>query len=210
MQLMAKIIVRYQNQILGEHSLKPGFTTIGRLPTNPICIENLGISRNHAFILGDIGRKLFILEDLQSLNGSYVNKKRVHKCLLKHNDVITIGQHALEFLEEAVAVAVPTPVVPSGFAASLVDEAGGKVLPLAKDINYIGNSSADDIHVPGIMVGRQFASIDRKGTAWVVNQLVKRFSSLKVNGEEVNSAFLKDGDMLEAGGMKFIFRLAGG
>src|SRR6185436_14699021 len=98
---MAKIVIRFQSQILGEHRLAPGFTTIGRLPAHPICIENLGISRNHAFILGDIEEKIFILEDLQSLNGTYVNKKRVHKYLLKSNDVITIGQHALEYMEEA-------------------------------------------------------------------------------------------------------------
>ena len=99
--IMAKIVIRYQNQILGEAQLRPGFNTIGRLPAHPICIENLGISRNHAFIIGDIEEKIFILEDLQSLNGTYVNKKRVHKCLLKSNDVITIGQHALEYLEDA-------------------------------------------------------------------------------------------------------------
>ena len=62
----------------------------------------MGISRHHAFILGDVESKIFILEDLQSLNGTYVNKKRIHKCLLKPNDVITIGQHALEYLEDVI------------------------------------------------------------------------------------------------------------
>jgi pSer/pThr/pTyr-binding forkhead associated (FHA) protein len=204
---MAKIVIRYQNQILGEAHLRPGFNTIGRLPAHPICIENLGISRNHAFIIGDVEEKIFILEDLQSLNGTYVNKKRVHKCLLKPNDVITIGQHALEYLEE---IQRPKPA-PAPLAASQGREPflevmdSGKTIPLVKETTYFGNSSSDDIHIPGLMIGKQFASIDRKGTVWVINLLVKRFSRIILNGEEVNSARLKDGDEIDVGGVKFRF-----
>lgn len=201
---MSKIVVRYQNQILGEHLLRAGFATIGRLPTHPICIENLGISRNHAFILGDVEAKIFILEDLQSLNGTYVNKKRVHKYLLKNNDVITIGQHALEYLEDDLR-AKEASVQPQGQVPYLDSEETGKSIALVKETTYFGNSSSDDIHIPGLMVGKQFASIDRKGTAWVINLLVKRFSNLKVNGLEVHSARLKDGDQLEVGGIRFRF-----
>ena len=208
---MAKIVIRYQNQILGEAQLKPGFNTIGRLPAHPICIENLGISRNHAFILGDIEEKIFILEDLQSLNGTYVNKKRVHKCLLKSNDVITIGQHALEYREDVHRPwEMPAPAQPA-LAREPILEAieSGKTVPLVKETTYFGNSSSDDILIPGLMIGKQFASIDRKGTVWVINLLVKRFSQIKLNGEEVNSARLKDGDEIEVGGVRFRFLLPG-
>ncbi len=202
---MAKIVIRYQNQILGEAQLRPGFNTIGRLPAHPICIENLGISRNHAFIVGDVEEKIFILEDLQSLNGTYVNKKRVHKCLLKSNDVITIGQHALEYLEDVPrpreAPAAPAP----GREPYLELMETGKAIPLMKETTYFGNSSSDDIHIPGLMIGKQFASIDRKGTVWVINLLVKRFSHIILNGEEVHSARLKDGDEIELGGVRFRF-----
>jgi pSer/pThr/pTyr-binding forkhead associated (FHA) protein len=206
---MAKIVIRYQNQILGETRLSPGFNTIGRLPAHPICIENLGISRNHAFILGDIEEKIFILEDLQSLNGTYVNKKRVQKCLLKPNDVITIGQHALEYLEDApppreTQAPAAAPLL-SGREPVLEAIGSGQAFSLAKETTYFGNSSSDDIHIPGLMIGKQFASIDRKGTVWVINLLVKRFSQIKLNGEEVNSARLKDGDEIEVGGVAFRF-----
>ncbi len=203
---MAKIVIRFQNQILGETTLQAGFNEIGRLPSHPICIENLGISRHHAIILGDIDHKIFILEDLQSLNGTYVNKKRVIKCLLKSNDVITIGQHALEFIEDVVKTKTPTPSAQvKGLDPILQSQETGKSIRLEKETTYFGNSSSDDIHIPGLMVGKQFASIDRKGTAWVINLLVKRFSQLKVNGNEINSARLSDGDEIEAGGVKFQF-----
>lgn len=209
---MAKIVIRYQNQILGETQLRPGFNTIGRLPAHPICIENLGISRNHAFILGDVDERIFVLEDLRSLNGTYVNKKRVHKWLLRPNDVITIGQHALEYLEEEQA---PPPVPPTAYPEAkrpepwLEAQADDKIIALTKETTYFGNSSSDDILIPGLMIGKQFASIDRKGTVWVINLLVKRFTHIKVNGEEVTSARLKDGDAIEVGGAIFRFRLPG-
>jgi hypothetical protein len=206
---MAKIVIRYQNQILGETHLRPGFNTIGRLPAHPICIENLGISRNHAFILGDIEEKIFILEDLRSLNGTYLNKKRVHKCMLKPNDVITIGQHALEFVSETQKPqAAPASYAVSKSPDPWLEAQGTETrIPLVKETTYFGNSSSDDIHIPGLMIGKQFASIDRKGTVWVINLLVKRFSQIKLNGEEVASARLKDGDAIEVGGVAFSFRM---
>ena len=153
---------------------------------------------------------------MQSLNGTYVNKKRIHKYLLKPNDVITIGQHALEYLEDAIKTTDATSpnsagsiksALPTGFEPCLESLETGKSIPLIKETTYLGNSSTDDIHIPGLMVGKQFASIDRKGTVWIINQLVKRFSQLKLNGEEINSARLKDGDEIEAGGIKFRFLL---
>jgi FHA domain len=216
---MPKIVVRHQNQTLAEFALHPGVNSIGRLPTHTVCIENLGISRNHAFILGDIEEKIFVLEDLKSLNGTYVNKKRVHKHLLQNGDVITIGQHALEFREESLQsrpapkATTPTasetgasaPAAPKG--VFLEDLADAKRYPLAKDVIYFGNSSTDDIHIPGLMVGKNFASLNRRGDTWIANLLVKRFSHLRLNGEDIVSAKLKDRDVLDVAGLRFRFIL---
>lgn len=204
---MAKVIVRYQNQPLGEFRLRPGFNTIGRLPSHPISIENLGISRNHAFILGDAGGKVFVLEDLKSLNGTYVNKRRVAKHWLKPSDVITIGQHHLEYVEGEDGTSAIPAGEPGAGEPWLEEPETGKKFPLTKDVVHFGNSSADDIHIPGLMVGRNFASLNRKGTVWVINLLVKRFSQLRVNGEEIHSAKLSDGDSLEVAGVAFVFHV---
>lgn len=203
---MPKIIIRSQNRQVGEHALKPGFTSIGRLPSNDICVENLGVSRLHAFILGDKRGEVFVLEDLGSLNGTFVNKKRVQKWLLRANDTIALGQHQLEFLVPESPTAEPFSRT-TGLEPYLLATLGGNRIPLLKDITYFGNSSADDVHIPGLMVGRHFASIDRKGTAFYVNMLVPRFQQLRVNGGEVRSAPLEDGDRLEVGGVEFTFHL---
>lgn len=223
---MPKIVVRHQNQTLAEFGLHRGINSIGRLPTHTVCIENLGISRNHAFVLGDIEQKVFVLEDLKSLNGTYVNKKRVHKHLLQHGDVITIGQHSLEFREESLQArtAIQSPMesasltglallaaveAESGDSACLEDLADGKRYSLPKEVIFFGNSSADDIHIPGLMVGKNFASLNRKGSQWIANLLVKRFSHLRLNGEDIVSAKLKDRDVLDVAGVRFRFLEAG-
>jgi pSer/pThr/pTyr-binding forkhead associated (FHA) protein len=204
---MAKLIVRYQNQTVGEHALQAGFNDIGRLPACPIRIDNPGISRQHAFILGDREGKIFIVEDLQSLNGTYVNKRRAQKHLLRSGDVLTLGQHTLEFVEEAAPPVAAADEAPAGKDPSLEEIPSGRRHALIKDTVYFGNSSSDDIHIPGLMVGKNFASLNRKGTAWVVSLLVKRFSELRLNGEEIRSSQLEDGDTLEVAGVKFVFRL---
>jgi hypothetical protein len=218
---MPKIVVRHQNQTLAEFALHPGVNSIGRLPTHTVCIENLGISRNHAFILGDLEEKVFVLEDLKSLNGTYVNKKRIHKHLLQNGDVITIGQHALEFREESlqarpaptqVSAAVAPESSPSAASQPsgvfLEDLAEGNRFPLNKDVIFFGNSSTDDIHIPGLMVGKNFASLNRRGDTWIANLLVKRFSHLRLNGEDIVSAKVKDRDVLDVAGLRFRFILA--
>ncbi len=204
---MAKFILRYQNQTVSEHNLGPGFNNIGRLPSNSIRVDNPGISRQHAFVLGDAGGGIFVIEDLESLNGTYVNKRRVQKHWLRPGDVVTVGQHTLEFVEdEGGSTAVGAPAAHEPYLEELP---AGKKHALHKDVVYFGNSSADDIQIPGLMVGKNFASLNRKGNIWVANLLVKRFSQLRLNDEEIHSAKVEDGDALEVAGVKFVLHLPG-
>jgi len=208
---MPKIVVRHQNKTVAEFPLHPGMNSIGRLPTHTVSIENLGISRNHAFILADRDEKIFVLEDLKSLNGTYVNKKRIEKYLLRHGDVITIGQHILEFRQDETQAAnagIPSaedssPGDSKPGSAWLEDLSNGKKIVLDKETVFFGNSSADDIPIPGIMVGKNFASLNLKGSTWIANLLVKRFSHLRINGEDVVSAKLRPGDILDVAGFRF-------
>lgn len=69
--------------------------TIGRSEDNVITIENLAVSSHHAKIdsVGDS----FLLTDLQSKNGCFVNEKMVSTHWLQDGDVIHIGKHTLRF-----------------------------------------------------------------------------------------------------------------
>jgi pSer/pThr/pTyr-binding forkhead associated (FHA) protein len=68
---------------------------IGRDNVNDIVIDNLAVSAQHAKI-ESIG-KGFLFVDLDSGNGSYVNKHHSKSHWLNHSDTITIGKHTLEF-----------------------------------------------------------------------------------------------------------------
>jgi pSer/pThr/pTyr-binding forkhead associated (FHA) protein len=89
-------MLRLKNKCLGEFRLQKGVSfTIGRRKTNDVVIEDPAVSGYHAKIdsLGD----RFMLVDLQSRNGSFVNEQLVNSHWLKHGDVISIGDHSLCF-----------------------------------------------------------------------------------------------------------------
>jgi len=95
---MAKLILRFEQNILKEVGLGLDELTIGRLPDNVLQIDNLAVSGHHAKIYWDHDH--YVVEDLGSLNGTYVNNQRVGKSALKSGDQITIGKHLVQFKDE--------------------------------------------------------------------------------------------------------------
>lgn len=75
--------------------LGAGRSTIGRLDSNEISVPDPGLSRHHAEIRPDKGR--FILTDLGSTNGTFLNGKRVAEAELKDGAKITAGGITLVF-----------------------------------------------------------------------------------------------------------------
>jgi pSer/pThr/pTyr-binding forkhead associated (FHA) protein len=93
---MPTLLLQLKNKTLGEYQLqKSASLTIGRREANDVVIEDPSVSGHHAKIdcLGD----RFVLTDLQSKNGSFVNEHLVNSHWLAHGDVITIGGHTLIF-----------------------------------------------------------------------------------------------------------------
>jgi hypothetical protein len=66
-----------------------GAVTIGRGPHNTIVLADPGVSTTHAQI-GFDGQQ-FVLTDLQSRNGCYVNNQRVQRAPLRDRDVVVVG-----------------------------------------------------------------------------------------------------------------------
>ena len=95
---MAKLYLKFEQTVLKEVSLAQGTTTIGRLPDNLLQIDNLAVSGHHAKIYWD--QDHYVIEDLGSLNGTYVNNQRVGKASLKDGDSVIIGKHLVQFKEE--------------------------------------------------------------------------------------------------------------
>lgn len=99
---MARIILKFKELVLKDFSLQDGGKTIGRAPGNDVVLENLLVSGHHARI--DQAGGEYIITDLQSKNGTYVNGARVSSVKLKHGDQILVGKHTLVFELDAAQV----------------------------------------------------------------------------------------------------------
>ena len=71
--------------------------TIGRSPHSDLFLDDVTVSRHHARVLRDEGG--FWVEDLNSLNGTYVNRKRIEQHRLFDGDELQIGKFKLAFVE---------------------------------------------------------------------------------------------------------------
>jgi len=80
-----------------SYELGPEPTVIGRSPSTDITLLDDGISREHAIIECDGEEGSFVIEDLQSTNGTKVNGKRVRTARLADGDEVLIGQTRFHF-----------------------------------------------------------------------------------------------------------------
>ena len=71
-------------------------TTIGRSPDCGIFLDDVTVSRKHAVLSQRNG--VFMIEDQGSLNGTFVNRKRVESAELSDGDELQIGKYRLTFL----------------------------------------------------------------------------------------------------------------
>jgi pSer/pThr/pTyr-binding forkhead associated (FHA) protein len=93
---MPILTLKFKDSAIGEYQLRKGLSlTIGRRKNNDVVIENLAVSGHHAKI-DSVGDE-FVLIDLQSKNGSFVNEKIISTHWLNDGDIINIGKHSLAF-----------------------------------------------------------------------------------------------------------------
>ncbi len=111
---MAKLFLKFEQAVLKEVTLTQGVITIGRLPDNILQVDNLAVSGHHAKISWDTDH--YVLEDNNSLNGTYVNNRRVSRAALKDQDVVLVGKHTILFKDEAEQ---PLPVAQAAAPAPL-------------------------------------------------------------------------------------------
>jgi hypothetical protein len=92
------LVVRSGGGMAGQ-SFQPGDgnTLIGRSPECDIFLDDVTVSRRHAEIVRD--GDTFTIRDLGSLNGTYVNRKRIESAVLDNDDEVQVGKYRLTFLQ---------------------------------------------------------------------------------------------------------------
>jgi len=96
---MPEIIVKYEDKVIERVVTEKKRISIGRTADNDIVLDNLGVSRKHAQI--EFNPDSAVIMDNESLNGTFVNNRKVSEEIIKDNDQITIGKFNLIYRKEA-------------------------------------------------------------------------------------------------------------
>ncbi len=230
---MPRLILTFNKQVIKEYPFLKDSITIGRNDDNGIIIDNLAVSSYHAKI-DKVGPD-YIVTDLQSTNGTFVNDEKVVSHKLSHGDNIVIGKHVILFVaaEKAAEAAdkkgeldktmmldtakqkellakqqvVPkTPKPPQKIGVvSFINGSDLGEIELKKKLTKIGKGDTSEIRLSGVFMGSTAATISKRPSGYTITFTGGR-TKLKVNGEVVkDSVALKDFDTIELGPFKFQF-----
>lgn len=90
---MMKLELMFKDKVLKIIETEKSEITIGRSPNTDIQIDNLAVSKQHARLIKQKGQ--YVVEDLNSTNGTVLNNEKISRAILKHNDMILVGKHTL-------------------------------------------------------------------------------------------------------------------
>ena len=92
------LVVRRGPNAGSRFVLEKPVTTVGRHPDSDIFLDDVTVSRRHAEVSSSAER--FLVRDVGSLNGTYLNRERIEESEMHNGDVLQIGKFRLVFLAE--------------------------------------------------------------------------------------------------------------
>ena len=99
----AALVIRSGGGRVGESFPLPGGApegsrlTIGRRPESDVFLDDVTVSRDHALLVHRADG--WHLDDLGSLNGTYINRERIESRKLADGDELQVGKYKLTFLQ---------------------------------------------------------------------------------------------------------------
>jgi len=231
---LAKLILKFKDQVLKEFTISEKPVVIGRLTDNFITIENVAVSKQHAKIEFKNGKH--ILSDLNSTNGTFVNKRKVKALELRGGDNIIIGKHTVlyegdnsettqgAFSDFGDATMVlntkdqrnllkkqqgPTDIEGLGKEAklSVIKSNSRKEYKLTKDVTIIGKSPNSDVRIQGFLVPHMAATIKAQDDSFYISGYGGWISVL-INGDHVGrNRKLNKNDVIQIRNFKIRFQI---
>ena len=225
---MPEIVVKFNETIIERVVTEKKRISIGRTKDNDIVLENRGVSSKHAQI--EFNGEGAVILDNESLNGTFINNRRVSEELLRDNDTITIGKYALVYhtdldQPDPAGELDGTMVLKTKEHKKLLDNdrmerkivsrVGGSVLlgldnteisqfRIDREVTTLGKAKFVHIKARGFMVSGIQAKIIKEGDDFVLVNLGRK-GKTKVNGEVTSRIVLKNGDILQVGKSTFRF-----
>jgi len=167
--------------------------SIGRTSANHLSIDDASVSELHAKILnrGDT----FVIKDMGSLQGTYVNGKRITQKNIGCGDTIQIGGVRLEVIDPFAHIANQS-------EWSLIADSSwlsGQEFPLNflkhEGRVVVGRSTQCDVTIPGTHLSRQHAELRLEDDKISVTDL-KSANGTFINDRKITTANLKPGDRI--------------
>jgi hypothetical protein len=90
---MAWLVEKKGKNVGTVYRLNADLTTVGRGNSNDVVLSDDSVSTEHVKIRRE--QNGFVLYDLVTANGTFVNEQKVVNCLLKENDSIRVGETVL-------------------------------------------------------------------------------------------------------------------
>jgi hypothetical protein len=212
---MTRLVIMLDGQVVREAAMSPPRVTLGRRALNDIVLDHRSVSGEHAVLRQT--PEGWVIEDLRSTNGTYVNGVAVERGTLELGDMIEIGRFRLRWADGPAAgvgglnrsePAAPFggPVVSPAAGAEPVPArvrvlngaAAGREVLLARERTTFGK--------PGVLV----IAIERRGERHLLTQVEGR-AIVIVRGAPVpdGGAWLAHGDVLDLLGTRLEFVDAG-
>jgi pSer/pThr/pTyr-binding forkhead associated (FHA) protein len=228
---MPEIVIKYEDKVIERVVSEKKRISIGRTSENDIVLENRGVSRRHAQI--EFNDNAAVIIDNESLNGTFVNNRKISEEILRDNDIVTIGKYNLVYHTEvsrqpSAANLDGTMVLKTKrqkeliqqdqYEKELVKQVGGSLLlgedntdfseyQIDHNVTTIGRAKFVHVHVKGFMLSGIQAKIVKEEEQFLIVNLGRK-GKTKVNGEPINRLALKNGDIIQVG--KSVFRFVEG
>jgi ABC transport system ATP-binding/permease protein len=191
---------------------------LGRSPENDVVVDDPMVSREHALI--EWNGSGFLLSDLGSINGTFVNTTRLASTArqLRDGDEISLSKHMLlyELLREDMrgvnllgGEAALLPEEPRG--PRLIVCAGpdlGQEFPLWGEVTTIGRTSREatwEIRLTDRSVSRPHVRLERGESAYTLIDLESANGTLVNNNPVTNPVLIQAGDVITLGETSLVY-----
>lgn len=229
-----KLLLFRGGELLSEQVIGQGETVIGRDKRSHCVVDEANVSRQHCRLL--VEGDQFFLEDLNSSNGTYVNKQKISgKVAISPNDEIMIGrvelvlqaatpdvkddqtdEHEVVEDDDRTMVAADFPAEPS--PTSQLDEpqvprlrlvfpdGARREFRLLKTTITLGRDDSNDIVIPDDSISRCHAIIFKEGGKYKIEDQ-NSLNGIVFNGQRIQLNVLNEGDCFSIGAVNAEFRV---
>ncbi len=195
--------------------------SIGRNPDNDITIPSTEISRHHCLISVDEDSNYYV-KDLNSSNGTFVNKEKIDRIQVHHEDILHVGMEKFVFvLADNIELQKEELSPTTKFKSTLLNQSSQEIIERvciksfdntqtfhcqANSIYTIGRSELCDISLDDNAVSKTHARIDVGENSVAITDLNSSNGSF-VNKEKITRKELKDEDSILIGSNTFVVSL---